>query len=284
MEMKKFTNKEIADYYDQTVTHYRKLWDLDHSLAIHYGIWEPCIKTFRQSLENTNRILAEKAGIKQTDYVLDAGCGVGGSAIYIAKRFNCRIKGITISEKQVKQANENAEKHNLSHLLSFENKDYCNTGYDNNSFSLVWALESTGTAADKEAFIKESYRLLKAGGRLILADYFITGNLNPDKNKIIKSWINNWAISDLNTVEDFRNKLTEAGYKNIKTEDYTRNIMLSARRMYLLSFPGYLTTKLYNLFYNATPFSRTHYKASLNQYRALKRGYWRYNIILAGKC
>ena len=281
--MKKFTNKEIADYYDQTVPHYRTLWDLNHSLAIHYGIWEPGIKTFRQSLQNTNRVLAEKAGVRQAYYILDAGCGVGGSAIYLAKRFNCRVKGITISEKQVERANENAEKHNLSGILSFENKDYCNTGYDKNSYSLIWALESIGTATDKKAFIKESYRILKPGGRLILADYFITGNLNTDNNKIMKSWLNNWAISDLDTVEDFNKKLTEAGYKNIKIEDYTENIMLSARRMYMLSFPGYITTKLYNIFYNATPFSRTHYKASLNQYSALKRGYWRYNIILAEK-
>jgi tocopherol O-methyltransferase len=281
--MKIFTNKEIADYYDQTAIHYRKLWDLNHSLAIHYGIWEPGIKTFRQSLQNTNRILAEKAGIRQTDYVLDAGCGIGGSAIYLAKRFNCRVKGITISEKQVKQADENAENHNLSSLLSFENKDYCNTGYDNNSFTLIWALESVGTAADKKSFIKESYRILKPGGRLILADYFKTVNINTDNNKIMKSWLHNWAISDLDTVEDFSNKLTEAGYKNVIIEDYTKNIMLSARRMYLLSFPGYVAIKLYNIFHNATPFSRTHYKASLNQYRALKRGYWRYNIILAEK-
>ncbi len=281
--MKKFTNKEIADYYDQTVPHYRTLWDLDHSHAIHYGIREPGIRTFRQSLQNTNRVLAEKAGITETDYVLDAGCGVGGSAIYLAKKFNCRVKGITISEKQIKQANENKVKYGTGDLLSFEIRDYCNTGYDNNSFSVVWALESTGTASDKSAFIKESCRILKPGGRLVLADYFKTGNLDTDNNKIMKNWLNNWAISDLDTVEDFDNKLMEAGYKNIITEDYTDNIRSSSRRMYLLSFPGYITTKLYNLAYNATPFSRTHYKASLNQYRALKRGYWRYKIVLARK-
>lgn len=281
--MKKFTNKEIADYYDQTVTHYRKFWDLNHSLAIHYGIWEAGIRNFRQSLQNTNRILAEKAEVKQSDYVLDAGCGIGGSAIYIAKRYNCRVKGITLSEKQVKWANENAEKHNLSSLLSFGNKDYCDTGYNNDSFSLIWALESIGTSASKSAFIKESYRMLKPGGRLVIADYFKTGNLSTDNNKIMKRWLNNWAITDLDTIEDFESKLIKAGFRNLIIEDYTRNIKLSARRMYLVSFPGYIATKLYILFHNATPFSKTHYKASLNQYRALKRRYWKYKIILAYK-
>lgn len=281
--MKKFTNNEVADYYDQTVTHYRKFWDLNHSLAIHYGIWEAGIKTFRQSLQNTNRILSEKAEVKQSDYVLDAGCGIGGSAIYLAGNYKCRVKGITLSEKQVKWANENAVKHNLSSLLSFENKDYCDTGSENKCFSLIWALESAGTSPDKSAFIKESYRILKSGGRLVLADYFKTGNLNSDNNRIMKKWLNNWAITDLDTIEDFESKLIEAGFRNIIIEDYTRNIKLSARRMYLVSFPGYIATKLYNLFYNATPFSKTHYRASLNQYRALKRRYWKYKVILAYK-
>ncbi|UCH15580.1 MAG: class I SAM-dependent methyltransferase [Bacteroidales bacterium] len=281
--MKKFSNKEIADYYDQTVTHYRKFWDLNHSLAIHYGIWEQGIKTFRQSLQNTDRILAEKAQVKRADYILDAGCGIGGSAIYLAEKYNCRVKGITLSDRQVKWAKENAEKHNLSSLLSFENKDYCDTGYNNGSFDLIWALESVGTSASKSEFINESYRMLKPGGRLVLADYFKTGNFSTDNNKIMKRWLNNWAISDLDTVEDFEYKLIKAGFRNIVIDDYSRNIKSSARRMYLVSFPGYIATKLYNLFYNATPFSKTHYMASLNQYRALKKGYWKYKVILAYK-
>ncbi len=281
--MKKYINREIADYYDQTVTHYRTFWALDQSLAIHYGIWQPGIKNFRQSLENTNRILAEKAGVKQSDYVLDAGCGVGGSAIYLAKEYGCHVRGITLSEKQVRLAQENAEKNNFSGLLSFENKDYCATGYSEGTFDLIWALESAGTAVNKSAFIKESYRILKPGGRIILADYFKTGNLNTDNSKIMKNWLNNWAISDLDTIEDFKNKLAKEGFDNIVIEDYTSNIMSSARRMYLVSFPGYVATKLYNLFYNATPFSRTHYRASLNQYRALKRGYWKYRVICSDK-
>jgi len=281
--MKKFTNREIADYYDQTVTHYRTFWALDQSLAIHYGIWQPGMGNFRQSLENTNRILAETAGIKQSDYILDAGCGVGGSAIYLAKQYGCHVKGITLSEKQVRLARENAEKNNLSALVSFENKDYCATGYSEGSFDLLWALESVGTAVKKGAFIKESYRILKPGGRIILADYFKTGDLNTDNSRIMKNWLNNWAITDLDSLEDFKYRMVKTGFDKITAEDYTANIVPSARRLFIVSFPGYIATKLYNLFYNATPFSQTHYKASLNQYRALRRGYWEYKVVMAQK-
>jgi tocopherol O-methyltransferase len=281
--LKKFSNREIADYYDQTVAHYRTFWALDQSFAIHYGIKQPGIKSFRQSLENTNRILAEKAGVSQSDYVLDAGCGVGGSAIYLAASYGCRVTGITLSEKQVGHARENARERGVNGLVSFEKKDYCHTGYREESFSLVWALESVGTAVDKSAFLNESYRLLKPGGRLIIADYFKTGNLDAGNNRIMKGWLNNWAITDLDNPEDFKDRLAKTGFDKITAEDYTANIIPSARRLFLVSFPGYIATKLYNLFYNATPFSKTHYKASLNQYRALRRGYWEYKVVMAQK-
>jgi tocopherol O-methyltransferase len=281
--MKEFSNMEIADYYDQTVIHYRTFWDLDQSYAIHYGIRQPGIRGFRQSLENTNRVLAEKAGVSKSDYLLDAGCGVGGSAIYLAAKYGCRVMGITLSEKQVEHARENARRNNVNGHVSFEKKDYCDTGYSSGSFNLVWGLESVGTAVNKSAFLSESYRLLKPGGRLIIADYFKTGNINTDNNRIMKSWLNNWAITDLDNNEDFKYRLVKAGFNNISVEDYTANIVPSARRLFLVSFPGYIATKLYNLFYNATPFSKTHYKASLNQYRALKRGYWEYKVICAQK-
>jgi tocopherol O-methyltransferase len=281
--MKKFSNREIAGYYDQTVIHYRTFWDLDQSYAIHYGIKQPGIRGFRRSLENTNRVLAEKAGVSKSDYVLDAGCGAGGSAIYLAANYGCRITGITLSEKQVEHARQNARERGVNGLVSFEKKDYCDTGYGGGSFNLVWALESVGTAVNKSAFLSESYRLLKQGGRLIIADYFKTGSLNTDNNRIMKSWLNNWAITDLDNMEDFKDRLVKAGFDNISVEDYSAGIMPSARRMFLVSFPGYISTKLYNLFYNATPFSKTHYKASLNQYRALKRGYWEYKVVSAQK-
>jgi tocopherol O-methyltransferase len=281
--MKKFSNREIADYYDQTATHYRTFWDLDQSFAIHYGIKQPGIRSFRQSLENTNRVLAERAGVGKSDYILDAGCGVGGSAIYLAANYGCRVMGITLSEKQVEHARKNTRKRWVNGLVSFEKKDYCDTGYSDESFNLVWALESVGTAVNKSAFLTESYRLLKPGGRLIIADYFKKGNLNTDNNRIMKSWLNNWAITDLDNIQDFRDRMVKAGFDNITAEDYIANIMPSARRLFLVSFPGYIATMLYNLFYNATPFSKTHYKASLNQYRALKRGYWEYKVVCAQK-
>ena len=97
-------HKKIVDYYRDTENAYRDSWDLDNSLAIHYGYSDKQAVTFRQSLLRMNEVLIETADIRKPDKVLDAGCGVGGSAIFIARETRCTVTGISLSEKQVEQA------------------------------------------------------------------------------------------------------------------------------------------------------------------------------------
>ena len=100
-------HKNIIDYYNATEHSYKDAWDLNNSLAIHYGYWDEKVKTFPESLLRMNEVMMEAAGIKSTDHVLDAGCGVGGSSIFMAKNTGCTVTGITLSEKQIQQARVN---------------------------------------------------------------------------------------------------------------------------------------------------------------------------------
>ena len=72
----------IVEYYDTCEGDYRIFWDLDRSLAMHAGYWDSETKTLADALKRENEILAELAGVTSSDYVLDAGCGVGGSSIF----------------------------------------------------------------------------------------------------------------------------------------------------------------------------------------------------------
>ena len=168
-----FTNKDIADYYDQTEIHYRRAWDLEASLAMHYGYWRENTKNFRESLQHMNEALAQTVNIQASDKVLDAGCGVGGSSIYLAKKHGCQVIGITLSAKQQASAQSNAQKAGVDQLTRFEQQDFACTTFPDQSFDVVWTLESVVHADDKKVFLKEAFRLLKPGGRLIMG--FITG-------------------------------------------------------------------------------------------------------------
>ena len=154
--------KFIIEYYDYTMPFMRILWH-GTTYAIHHGLWDENTKRHKDALLNANRFLAERASITKDCYVLDAGCGIGGTALWLAREYGAQVVGITLSEKQARKARMLAQKYQLTDLLSFEVKDYCNTRYPDETFDVVWALESVCYASEKEAFLRESHRILKIG-------------------------------------------------------------------------------------------------------------------------
>src|SRR6188768_3880201 len=117
-------HKNIVDYYAESENAYKDSWDLNNSLAIHYGYWDEKVKSFPQSLLRMNEVMMEAAAIKSTDKVLDAGCGVGGSSIFMATALGCKVTGITLSERQVQHATANANKKGVEQLVDFKAMNY----------------------------------------------------------------------------------------------------------------------------------------------------------------
>src|SRR5574338_1519174 len=122
-------HQRIIDYYKASENSYKDAWDLNHSFAIHYGYWDETVRSFRQSLTKMNEVMAITAQIKPSDKVLDAGCGVGGSSIFLANRIGCKVTGITLSEEQVQHAIENAKKKYAESLVDVRVRDYCATDF-----------------------------------------------------------------------------------------------------------------------------------------------------------
>lgn len=279
-----FTNDDIARYYDLSEVHYRRFWNLDKSRSLHYGYWDAGTKTFHEALLNVNKVMADLARIKNGDHVLDAGCGVGGSSIWLATEKNCTVTGISLNARQIQKANAYAQQAGLGGKVHFEQNDYNHTGYADASFDVVWGIESICYANDKSVFIREAYRLLKKGGRLIVTDFFKTNNLQGKDADAVKTWAHGWAINDFATAEDFQQQLTDAGFHSIQQHDASEAIMPSAKRLYRAYFVGKPVAVLYRLLYpNATVLSGKNVNTAYQQYYTLKKGLWKYKIFVAEK-
>jgi len=274
-----FTKADIANYYDHTEVHYRRFWKLDESMGLHYGIWEPGISNLAQAIKNTNVRLARLGNVRRGETVLDAGCGVGGSSIYLAAEYGCRATGITLSSRQVERATGYAAKAGLSQLVSFSCQDYTRTNFDDDTFDLVWAIESMQTATDKAAFLREMKRVLKPKGRILIADVFKHGQWNIEDSPLMQTMLGGWAMSDILSVEELDEEARKFGMHIGASEDVSRQIVPSIKRIYWASLAGMIGTKWYNLFHNATYFSKIHYKTGLAQYKAWKQGLWGYHLI-----
>src|SRR5215470_3061151 len=96
---------EIRTYYAETTEQSYFAWG-GHTFAMHIGL-SPAVRQddFRATLLATNAFLADKAGITTGTRVLDAGCGMGGSSVWLATERGAEVVGITISPNQVGLAN-----------------------------------------------------------------------------------------------------------------------------------------------------------------------------------
>jgi len=104
--------------------------------------------------------------------MLDVGCGVGGTSRYIAKKLgpNAQVTGITLSPNQVKRATELAVEQGVDNA-KFTVMNALDMDFPDNSFDLVWACESGEHMPDKEAYINEMMRVLKPGGKFVMATW-----------------------------------------------------------------------------------------------------------------
>lgn len=275
--------QDVAAYYDQTQNHYQRWWQLNKGMALHFGIWYDDTRSFLESLNNTNKHLAELATITAGQKVLDAGCGVGGSAIFLAKNNRAIITGITLSELQARTANKNAIIHQVEQLVDFKVLDFCDTKLSSDSYDIIWACESSSSATDKQQMAAEWFRLLKPGGKIVLSDFFKTTDTQADKDQLLDKWAATWAMSPLVTNNYLKQQLEVAGFEIKQTNDLTDNISKTAKRMYLSYWLGLIPSMLYNTIFGARLYARNHYKSGLYQYKSLNQGLWQYKSILAIK-
>lgn len=104
--------------------------------------------------------------------ILDVGCGIGGTSRYIAKKFgeSTKVTGITLSQKQVDRASQLAKERGISNA-EFQVMDALAMTFPDNSFDVVWGCESGEHMPDKERYVAEMMRVLKPGGRLVIATW-----------------------------------------------------------------------------------------------------------------
>jgi len=275
---------DVVRYYEHTRFDYWAVWQTRENLAFHFGYYDDGIANHGQAVSNSNGVLADIAGVGPGDRVLDAGCGLGGSSMWLAAHRQAEVVGITPVDHQVDQARRVAAARGLQHKASFEQADYTATPFPDTSFEVVWALESLCHAQHKLAFYREAFRLLRPGGRLVIAEYIRKSRgLSAESERRMREWLDGWSIPDLDTREEHIAAASAAGFAEVRLADSTHLTRRSLRRLYKLAC---LATPVDWLLYALRLRSETQHGnvvASLRQYQLLRGDAWFYGILSGRK-
>ena len=275
---------QVIEYYNQCHVDYKILWKSHQNLCIHFGYFDDQHDSHATAVPNMNRVLAQRAAITDGETVLDAGCGVGGSSFWLAENRGVKVCGINIQPLHLQIARREATERGLNHLVRFEERNYCDTGEPEGTFDVVWALESVCHCDDKNSFIKEAYRILKPGGRLMVADFFqIKEDVSTSEAEHMQVWLDGWALPHLATVSKFEEFLVRTGFENVDCDDITANVIRSSRRIWKASLIILPLSKPLELVGLRSKRQTANVLAARYQYTTMRNGLWGYSVFTARK-
>ncbi|MGH2731615.1 MAG: methyltransferase domain-containing protein [Actinomycetota bacterium] len=276
--------RDIADYYEQTWLDYRMIWLNPKNRAIHFGYWDDSVTNHSESLLNMNRVLARHIDLKPGQLVLDAGCGVGGTAMWLAEHHDVNVVGITIAPSQIVRAQRYTAERGLERRVRFGLQDYCRTAFADETFDAVYGLESINYATDKRDFIREAFRILKPGGSLVVQDGFrVERPFSKEEHDLQRSWLSGWMVPNLASREEFATWSAEAGFVDVTEEDCTTNVARSCRRLHHVTVACYPAAKLLHKLGVRSDIQHGNVRAARDQWRAMRRGLWGYGIVTGRK-
>jgi ubiquinone/menaquinone biosynthesis C-methylase UbiE len=164
--------------------------------------------------------LANRVSLQPGLHALDVGCGLGGSARYLASEHGCYVTGIDLTKEYVEVATALADLVGLKNRVEFQQSSALSMPFDNNSFDLAWTEHVQMNIADKRAFYGEIARVLKPGGRLLFHDIF-QGDGGPPHYPV--PWAETSEISFLATPETVRGVLNTLGFKLLSWENKSQH-------------------------------------------------------------
>jgi tocopherol O-methyltransferase len=276
--------KTTASYYEETWLDYRMLWLNPSNRAIHFGYWDETTRNHSESLLNMNRVLASNLRPEAGDKILDCGCGVGGTAMWMAEHYDVDVTGITVTPDQVVRGNRYAAERGLDKRVRIALQDYCQMAFPDETFDLVYGLESVNYAPSKRQYLSEAFRVLKPGGRIVVQDGFRADRaLTPSEHRLQESWLEGWVVPNLSSLPEFAGYAEEVGFTNVTKRDCTPNVIKSCRRLYRVTMGCYPIAAGLHRVGLRSDLQHGNVRAARDQYRAMRKGLWGYGIVAADK-
>lgn len=210
--------EDVGRYYDQITAFYHIIW----GESIHVGYWpDPAENiSMEDAQDHYTDLMIHHLRIQPGEQLLDVGCGTGEPALRLIRTTGAKVTGITISQVQVDSANQRAREQGLSDSAHFELVDAMMLPYEDESFDAAWALETLFHMPDRGQVLREIARVLRPGGRLVIAEAIETGTITDEQRAIL--W-NGVQANSYITFDAYVQAVKAAGFSVDKEVDITHH-------------------------------------------------------------
>ena len=247
MNKKNDTEENLRDEYNNLWSDPDRIERTNEDLLLgwHFGFYEKDIKTSKEAMLNMNKYVSHLIDLdsKKSLKILDAGCGIGGTSILLAKDYpNSKFIGISLALNEIELAKKLKKKYKTDNT-DFIQGTYYETGFENNYFDRIFALESICYSKNKNRFLEEMNRILKNNGKLVIIDLFRKrDDFNYYANDLECRLFNKKPYFEKKyTIKTFESDLKSNGFYKIEIKDLVKSGNVKLWHIY-----GFITKYIYS--------------------------------------
>jgi MPBQ/MSBQ methyltransferase len=218
---------EMIAFYEEATIDY-EFWSKD--LHMHYGYAASPLQVLNLStmLEQMTLQVGQRLRIGADQSILDFGCGMGASLRTLASEHpESFFTGVNLVDTQIRRAKTENFNSGLQHSVRILKADFHCVPLPAESMDGTYAIESFCHAQDKNKVLEEMGRLLRSGGRLVIADCFL--RRKPENLKGLARFAYNkmnelWHLPELPELDETTERLENAGFTDIEVENISMHV------------------------------------------------------------
>ncbi len=160
--------------------------------------------------------------ISQQEHILDVGCGLGGTARYVANKYNNKVTGIDLTEEYIETGNALCAWVGLDKNIRLLQGSALSLPFKGETFDGAYMMHVAMNIEDKLQLFNEIYRVLRPGAVFGVYDVM---QVNDGELSYPVPWATDKSTSHLVFPMDYRSKLSSAGFE-VSKENNCREFAL----------------------------------------------------------
>jgi cyclopropane fatty-acyl-phospholipid synthase-like methyltransferase len=230
---------DVRQYYDRNTSRFERYGQ--GGAFVHRAVWGPGVSTSQEAFSYIESlILSELTRFQAAPTVLDLGCGLGASLIYLADRAPIVGEGITISPVQAARAARLVEEAGLAKRVRCRVGNYLALPDDLHDVDLAFSIEAFIHSPNAQDYFGQAAHVLRPAGRLVICDDFLASTSLHEIPARAGRWLDEfrrgWHAGSLISAEQARELGGRVGLKLVGDTDLTPYLRLDHLHDRLLRF------------------------------------------------